>query len=101
VEVEERDGVGNLSGWGFGDVVLSDGAQLDECRGRWVPAPLPLISLVLFPGRLSLPPFLPSSLPPFFARSLLPTALTPARPLLQAACVRLRGIRAHMRERGV
>ena len=61
---------------------------------------LPCRSSALFYSRGDFP-FLPSSLPPFFARSLLPTALTPARPLLQAACVRLRGIRAHMRERGV
>jgi len=91
VEVEERDGVGNLSGWGFGDVVLSDGAQLDECRGRWVPAPLPLISLVLFPGRLSLPPFLPSSLPPFLPSSPAPSfplpSPPPARSFKLHACV--------------
>jgi hypothetical protein len=69
VEVEERDGVGNLSGWGFGDVVLSDGAQLDKCRRRWVPAPLPLISLLYSWGDS---PFLPYTLTPFFARSLPP-----------------------------
>ena len=69
VEVEERDGVGNLSGWGFGDVVLSDGAQLDECRRRWVPAPLTLISLFYSWGD-SL--FLPDTLTPFLARSLSP-----------------------------
>ena len=61
VEVEERDGVGNLSGWGFGDVVLSNGAQLDERLRRWVPVPLPLIS-------------------PFIPRTTLPSSLTPLLP---------------------